>query len=148
MRLRGRIIWPIVIGLLASIVLIAIMFATMILINRQMVAQASATANTVSILDNLRNIGTVISEDIVAMINLSLIISFFYTDRQFKQIEQKNACRIYWFRNFILEKNFEEIDKFYACCYDVADRCSIIIKNVKLGEYSVQIERGNWENYK
>jgi hypothetical protein len=50
---------------------------------------------------------------ITSVLNISIIIHFYYADKKRQKEAEKTNNRIYWFRTLIIEKNFDRIEKFF-----------------------------------
>jgi hypothetical protein len=63
---------------------------------------------------------------LAAAINLIVIVRFYIADKNYKSIEQKTQCKIYWYRTVILEKNMSVIDSYFKKSIDIIHECEKI----------------------
>lgn len=83
---------------------------------------------------------------VAAFLNI-LVISYFYKiDKTTRLKEQETNNKLYWFKTFILEKHFNDIEAFFAANHEIIESCRQITacKSTMTAE---AFERGIKGNY-
>lgn len=142
MYIIKRLILPIIFGIIAAILMLSGVVWLLGYLSQLTTVQTSVNSlsTNYNFFDFLRNISSIITY-IIAVVNIFLVISFFYLQHQSKKSETKVSNMLYWYNNLIVNKNLDNIENFFLQSCNIINNINNIGEDIKKNDYNKAIKQ-------